>query len=156
MAARKRSRRAGGSLEATSDAIGGNSEPEGEKRELRVLTLNVFCGKTGAGKDPAQLGQQIALVAAHECDIIALQEAWEEKVLQHYQHAFRETHDLVRCEDLAPKLGAFLSPLCCAGSETAVRETAAREPSSSASVLLPLAEGREALPGIRRFGCVIG
>jgi len=43
-----------------------------------------------------------------------------------------------------------------AGSETAVRETAAREPPSSASVLLPLAEGREALPGIRRFGCAIG
>lgn len=89
-------------------------------QRLHVLTLNVFSGTGTAGKDLGQLTAQISAVAAVDAstplDVIALQEAWEPAVVARYAHRFRKTHTLVRCDTMSPKLGAAVSPVCCAGT----------------------------------------
>jgi endonuclease/exonuclease/phosphatase family metal-dependent hydrolase len=90
--------------------------------QLRVLTLNVFAGSSGRGKAGAELAAQLRQVAALDCDIIALQEAWEPRIIDAYAQHFAATHTLVR-GGAQPELGRRLLVLCscltCAAMQAA-------------------------------------
>ena len=55
-------------------------------RQLKVVTLNIF--SANAGMDVPRIKRQIALLRAHDPDVICLQEAWEDEVVGFFSAAF--------------------------------------------------------------------
>ena len=60
---------------------------------LKILTLNVFAGKREM--DFERLSRQISAVRAINADIIALQETYDDRVIEAYRKAFPDYHHFV-------------------------------------------------------------
>ena len=103
-------------------ALSRGAEVASMQLQLCVLTLNVFAGSSGRGKAGVELAAQLRQVAALDCDIIALQEAWEPRIIDAYAQHFAATHILVR-GGAQPKLRRRVLVLCscltCAAMQAA-------------------------------------